>query len=189
MRYPPPESLGGATFLVRTVLPNPLTLAQTLRREVTRARSDFRVSNIQTQIEINQAQTVRERLLALLGLFFAGVAILLAGLGLYGVLDYSVLQRRRELGIRIAMGAPATNIVRQVTVELFSMVLIGSVLGVITAERLEPYVKTLLYQVKTSDLSTFALPTAIIVFATLLAALPAIFRALRIDPVTMLRQE
>ena len=100
MRDPPPETLGSATLLVRTASSNPLALAPMLRREVARARPEFRVSNVRTQLEINEAQTVRERLLAMLALFFAGVATLLAGVGLYGVLDYSVLQRRRERGGR-----------------------------------------------------------------------------------------
>src|SRR5581483_11816518 len=98
------EALGGATFLVRASSPNPLALAPMLRREIPRVWPAFRVSNIRTQKEIDDAQTVRERLLAMLALFFAAVAMLLGGVGLYGVLDYSVLQLRREIGIRLALG-------------------------------------------------------------------------------------
>ena len=81
-------------------------------------------------MEINLAHTVRERLLAMLAMFFAAVALLLAGIGLYGVLDYGVLQRRREIGIRMAIGAQAGDIARRVTAEAFSMVLLGAVAGI-----------------------------------------------------------
>ncbi|HXE06240.1 MAG TPA: ADOP family duplicated permease, partial [Bryobacteraceae bacterium] len=80
------QAASAETFLVRTVSANPLALAPTLRREVTHVRTDFRVSNIRTQKEMDESHTVRERLLAMLGMFFGGVALLLAGVGLYGVL-------------------------------------------------------------------------------------------------------
>lgn len=179
----------GATFLVRTASPNSMSLAPLLRREVTRARSEFRVSNVQTQLQINQAQTVRERLLAMLALFFAGVAILLAGIGLYGVIDYSVLQRRRELGIRIAVGASTSDIVRRVTVGIFSVVLLGAILGAGAGFMLQPYVKSLLYEVTPFDLRALVIPSLTIALAVLLAAVPGVIRAVRIDPVQMLRAE
>ncbi len=189
LRYPPPGAISSATFLVRTHSPNPLILAPTFRKEVPRARSEFRVSNIRTQLEINEAQTVRERLLAMLALFFAGVAVLLAGLGLYGVLDYSVLQRRRELGIRIAIGAPGADIVRRVTADVFSMVLLGFAIGAGGGLLLEPYVKSLFYQIKFADMGALTLPAITILTASLLASVPAVIRATRIDPAAMLREE
>jgi ABC-type antimicrobial peptide transport system permease subunit len=166
-----------------------MALASILRREVPRARSEFRVSSIRTQAELVRAQTVRERLLAMLGLFFAGVALLLAGIGLYGVLDYSVLQRRREIGIRLAIGAPAGNIARLVTVEVFGMVLMGALAGVALGMASVRYIETLLYQVKAGDPAMLALPSLTILAAALLAALPAVYHAVRIDPVAMLRAD
>jgi predicted lysophospholipase L1 biosynthesis ABC-type transport system permease subunit len=160
------------TFIVRTSGSNPLVLASILRQEVPRARSEFRVSNIRTQTEINQAQTVRERLLAMLALFFAVVALLLAGIGLYGVLDYSVLQRRREIGIRMAIGARAADIARRVTVDVFTMVFAGALAGVALGMASSRYVESLLYQVKPTDLSVLALPGLSILAAALLAAPP-----------------
>lgn len=182
-----PRNYGHASFIIRTAGAKPIALAQTMRLEVTRARSDFRVSSIDAQEELNRAQTVRERLLATLAVFFGCVALLLAAIGLYGVLDYSVLQRRREIGIRLAIGAPASRIARTVTIEVFSMVVIGAVAGLALGLCSIRYIETLLYQVKATDV--LALPFLILFAAAFLAAVPAVIRAVRIDPVAMLRAE
>ena len=181
--------IGHAAFIVRTSSSNPLALASTLRREVAAARSEFRVSIIGTQTELNRSQTLRERLLAMLALFFAGVALLLAGVGLYGVLDYGVLQRRREIGIRIAIGAQAGDIARRVTVDVFSMVIAGALTGLTLGLVSVRYIETLFYQVKATDLCMLVLPWLAILAAALVAALPAVIRAVRIDPVSMLRAD
>ncbi len=178
-----------ATFMVRTSGPNPNALASTLRREVPKARAGFRVSRIRAQADLVRAQTLRERLLAMLGLFFAAVALLLAGIGLYGVLDYSVLQRQREIGIRVAIGAPAGNIALLVTRDVFTMVVGGAFAGVMLGMASVRYIDTLLYQVRPIDLAMLTLPSCTIVAAALLAALPAVFHAMRIDPAEMLRAE
>jgi predicted permease len=178
-----------ATLMVRTSGPNPFALASILRREVPRARPEFRVSNIRAQTDLVRAQTLRERLLAMLAVFFAVVALLLAGIGLYGVLDYSVLQRRREIGIRMAIGAQAGSIARLVTVEIFTMVFVGALAGLALGMASVRYIETLLYQVKPGDPAMLALPACTILAAALLAALPAVFHAVRIDPVAMLRSE
>ncbi len=183
------QSLSGAVFMVRTLSADPMALASTLRREVPRARPEFRVSNIRTQADLVRAQTLRERLAATLALFFAAAALLLAAIGLYGVLDYSVLQRRREIGIRVAIGAPAGNIARLVTVEIFSMVLAGTAAGLALGLASVRYIETLLFQVKAGDPGMLALPSLTILAAALLAALPAIVHALRIDPAAILRSE
>ena len=94
------------TFLVRTSGSHPLALASVLRKAIPQARAGFRVSDLRTQERtLVRAQTVRERLLAMLAAFFSFVALLLAAIGLYGVLSYSLQQREREFGIRIAVGA------------------------------------------------------------------------------------
>jgi ABC-type antimicrobial peptide transport system permease subunit len=147
------------------------------------------VSNTATQAEINRSHTLRERLLAMLALFFAIVAVLLAGVGLYGVLDYSVLQRRREIGIRMAIGAQAGDIVQRVTADVFSMVLAGSLAGLALGMASVRYIETLFYQVKATDVGVLALPSLAILAAAVLAAVPPVIRAVRIDPVKMLRAE
>jgi predicted permease len=178
-----------ATLIVRTSSANPVAMAPTLRQEILHTRSDFRISSIRTQEEINQAQTIRERLLAMLAIFFAVVALLLAGIGLYGVLDYIVLQRRREIGIRIAIGARALHITRLVTLETGLMVTIGACAGVGAGLMLARYTEALFYQVKSTDLAILAIPSLTILAATVMAMLPAALRAVRVDPVEMLRSE
>jgi ABC-type antimicrobial peptide transport system permease subunit len=113
----------------------------------------------------------------------------LAGVGLYGVLDYSVLQRRREIGIRIAVGAPAGSIARLVSAEIFGIVIAGALAGVVFAMPAARYIEALLYQVKPTDPAVLAVPVFTILAAAILAALPALIRAIRIDPVAMLRSE
>jgi predicted permease len=180
---------GSGVLLVRTSGLNPRSLAAVLRQEVPRARPEFRVSRIRTQMEINQSHTVRERLLATLALFFATVALLLAGVGLYGVLHYSVLERRREIGIRMAVGAEAGSVARLVTADVFSMVLLGAAAGVGLGMLSAQYVESLFYQVKATDLEMLALPSLAILVGALLAALRPVVQAVRIDPASMLRAE
>jgi predicted lysophospholipase L1 biosynthesis ABC-type transport system permease subunit len=178
-----------ATFVIRTTGANPLALAASLRREVPNARPEFRVSNIRTQAELMLAQTVRERLLAMLAMFFAGVALLLAGIGLYGVLDYSVIQRRREIGIRIAIGAQPTDIARRIIGDVFPVVFGGSVLGLLLGVGSVRYLQTLLYQVNATDPGMLAMPWVIVFVAAILAALPSVVRAIRINPIANLRAD
>jgi putative ABC transport system permease protein len=135
------------------------------------------------------AQSIRERLLAMLALFFAGVALVLAGIGLYGVLDYSVFQRRREIGIRMAIGAQAGDIAQRVTAEVLSMVVLGALVGLALGLTTTRYIGALLYQVKATDLGVLVVPTVVMTVAAVLAAVPPVIRAVRIDPVTILRAD
>jgi putative ABC transport system permease protein len=178
-----------ATFIVRTKDADPMSMAAALRAEIPRGHPAIRVANIVTQEEFVRSQTIRERMLALLSMFFAVVALVLAGVGLYGVLDYAVLERRRELGIRIALGARAADIVRRVTIEVFGMLALGAGTGLVLGMASEQYIGNLLYQVKTTDPSILVLPVVTILGAALLAAMPPVLRAVRIDPTTLLRAE
>jgi hypothetical protein len=179
----------GGTFLLRTSGINPLSLATTLRRVVAKANPGYRVNNVQTQQELVDNQSIRERLLALLASFFATVALLLAAIGLYGVLSYSVLQREREIAIRIAVGASIGRIARLVTTQIFVTVFIGAAAGITLGMASVRYVQTLLFGVKGTDPSMLIAPAAVLLAAALLAALPAVVRALKIDPAIMLRGE
>ena len=177
------------SFIVRTTAANPLALASMLRQEVPRVGAQFHVTNIHTQQEIDQAQTIRERLLATLAFFFGAVALLLAGIGLYGVLNYSLLQREREFGIRLALGARTGDVAREVTARIFAAVCVGAVAGLGLGMASSRYIASLLYQVKMTDPGVLAFPSLIILATALLAAVPAVIRALRIDPAAMLRAE
>ena len=183
------QPIRGVTILVRTSSDDPIQIAELLRRKVTQIDPEFRVSSVSAQTALINAQTVRERLLASLGLFFAAVALLLASIGLYGVLNYSVLQRERELGTRIALGAQVGNIARLVTIRVFAMVMLGGVAGLILGMISVRSITTLLYGVKATDPAMLLVPTIVLLVAAALAALPAVARAARIDPVIMLRAE
>ena len=125
----------------------------------------------------------------MLAVFFAAIALLLAAIGLYGVLSYSVLQREREIGIRIAVGARIGSIARLVTTQVFVTVMIGAAAGIALGMASIRYVQTLLFGVKGTDPSMLIGPALILLAAVLLATLPAVVRAARIDPTIMLRAE
>ena len=177
------------TFVVRTAGANPLALASMLRREVPRARPEIRVNNVRTQVEIEESLTIRERMLAMLALFFAVVALTLAGVGLYGVLDYSVQLERREIGIRMAIGAPASTIARSATRDVFLMVAAGALAGLALGTSSARYIENLLFEVRANDWVRLTLPSLTILAAAALAAVPAIIRAVRVDPVKALRAD
>ena len=182
-----PASRG--TFVVRTAAADPLTLAPALRKLVNGWRPGFHADNIRTQLEINRACTIRERLLASLALFFAIIALALGGVGLYGVLDYSVLQRRREIGVRLAIGARAIDIARGVALEIFLAVAFGATAGVLLGLVSARYVVSLLYEVKATDMTRLVAPAVGLLGIVLMASLRPVFRALRIDPAETLRVE
>jgi ABC-type antimicrobial peptide transport system permease subunit len=125
----------------------------------------------------------------MLAAFFAAVALLLAGIGLYAVLNYSVLQRRREIGIRMAIGSTRAGIVRIVTLDVFLMIALGGCAGVALGFGAARYVESLFYQVKATDADMIALPACAILLTALVATLPAVLRALRTDPTEILRAE
>jgi predicted permease len=184
-----PAAVGFATFVVHTDAQNPLALADSLRKLIAERHNGLRVSNVTTQLDLFRDQTIRERLIAMLAAFFAAVALLLAGIGLYAVLNYSVLQRRREIGIRMAMGSPRADIVGLVTFDLFGMIAAGGCAGIALGLGAARYAESLFYQVKATDADMIALPACAILLTAVVATLPAVLRALRTDPTKILRAE
>ncbi|MFZ0747346.1 MAG: FtsX-like permease family protein [Terracidiphilus sp.] len=183
------QPMRGEVIVVRTASDNMAQMADMLQRAVPQMDPEFRVSTVTPQTELIADQTIRERLLAALAGFFAGVALLLAAVGLYGVLHYSVVQREREIGIRIAMGATAVNIARTVSARVMAMVVVGAAVGLIAGAASVRFVASLLYGVKGTDTSMLVLPVIVLLAAAACAAIPAVLRAVRINPATMLRAE
>lgn len=186
--YVPIDSKGGGSFIVR-VAGDPLTLAPVLRREIPQARPELLVRGIDTQSALVLRQMVSERLLATLSLFFAIVALVLAAVGLYGVLNYSVMQWRREIGIRMTLGAGPSQVVNRVTSSLLGLVCLGLSIGLAGGLACQRFVTSLLFEVKATDPVMVGAPMLTLLCAAVLAALPPVVRAVKTDPAQVLRSE
>ena len=184
-----PGVVSFSTFVVHTESQNPLALANSLRQVIAQRHNGLRVSNITTQLDLVRDQTIRERLIAMLAAFFATVALLLAGVGLYAVLNYSILQRRREIGIRMAIGSSRAGIARIVLFDVSLMIVLGACTGVALGVGAARYIQSFFYQVKATDVDIIALPTCAILLTALVATLPSVLRAIRVDPTKILRAE
>jgi ABC-type antimicrobial peptide transport system permease subunit len=135
------------------------------------------------------ASLTRDRLLASLSGFFGALGLLLAVVGLYGTLSYSVARRRNEIGIRIALGAAQRRVMQLVLTEVARMVIVGVALGAVIAVMSTRLVTSLLYGLSPSDPATMIASVVVLAAVALGAgALPA-WRASRVDPITALRDE
>ena len=184
-----PAMTRSGVFTLKTESPNPSALAEALRAELARIAPSLHVMNVRTEQEVLNSRTLQERLLSTLATFFAAVALVLAGVGLYGVLAYSVIKRRREIGIRIAVGAQPAHIARTVIVTAYAMVILGAAVGLAAGAVAVRPLQSLFYEVKPTDASALAGPAIAIFAAAIVAAVPAVIRAVRIDPVILLRAE
>jgi predicted permease len=147
------------------------------------------VASVATIEQRVAASLVRERLLSMLSAFFAGLALILACIGLYGVMAYRVIRRTREIGIRIAIGARHQSVMWLIVRETLLLVLIGAVLGTLLSFTLSRYVASQLFGVEPGDPAATISALLVLTLVTLAAAYLPARRASRIDPVTALRVE
>jgi putative ABC transport system permease protein len=175
-------------LVVRTTVA-PATLEAPLRRAVMEARADQPVMGIRTMAEVLHDSLARRRYsLMMLGLF-ATLALLLAGVGLYGVMSFLVTQRSREIGIRMAVGAGSAEILRLVAGEGGRMLVVGLAAGVVLAVLLGWFLRALLYGVPPTDPVSFLGAAGVLTPAVMVALGRPIRRALRTDPMISLRME
>jgi predicted permease len=176
----------GMTVVVRTAVP-PLDLLGALQRAVWEVDPDQPITDIASmQAVVADALGPPRFATQLLG-FFAGLALVLAGIGIYGVLSYTVSQRTQEIGIRMALGAGRSEVLRLVVGQGLGLALSGVALGLIAAAGLSRWLASLLFEVRPLDPPTFAGVAVGLLGAAVLASLVPARRATRLDPVAALR--
>jgi ABC-type antimicrobial peptide transport system permease subunit len=142
----------------------------------------FSAGAVERESALAERQMILERLLSALSLFFPALALALAGIGLYGVMNYSVTQQRKEIGIRMALGARSAQIVRRIALGMLGVVSFGALVGLTGGLVAGRFVQTLLFDVKATDVEMVVAPLLLLLSAGVLAALPSAIRATRIDP-------
>jgi predicted permease len=185
--YVPFDLRASAAVLVRTHM-DPAALAPSATAAIARG-GNARVQLAAPHRLLVERQTVRERLLAVLSAFFAVVALLLGAGGLWGVLNYTVVQQRQEIGIRMALGARAADVVRRVAGRTLGAVSAGTAIGLAAGLAFGRVIDALLFQIKATDLGAIGVPVLTLAAAATLAALPPAMRAARIDPAQTLRTD
>jgi putative ABC transport system permease protein len=189
-KLPPPLARAPLTMnvVLRTTLP-PAALSQTIERVVREADRAVPVVRLQEMTGVFSESIRRPRLLAQLLTAFAGLALLLAAIGTYGVLSYMVAERRREIGIRMALGAHQSTVLTQVMRQGLMLTALGIVLGLAGALGLNRLIASLLFGIQPTDPATLAVViVAILLVAAFACWLPA-WRASRVNPSVVLRAD
>jgi predicted permease len=173
---------------VRTI-GDPSALIETLRRALAAVDPAVPVTSARTLRSQLMLNVNDDRVATTIGLALALAALLLAAVGLYGAMSYSVAQRRREIGIRLALGAVPADVRRVVLGQGLRLALFGSALGVALGYGLGQLVETRLFGVKPGDPASFALAAAVLTIVALIASWAPARRAMRVDPAIALRQD
>ena len=168
---------------------DPASMAATVRKAVWEIDKDQPVSNIQTMNEILADSIARQRFSMLLLAIFAAVALVLAGVGIYGVMSYSVAQRTREIGIRMALGAQTGAVLKLAVGYGMKLVIAGIAIGLVAALALTRVMSTLLFGVTATDPTTFTLISLLLIAVAVLASYLPARRATRVNPIIALRYE
>ncbi len=179
---------GFMSVVIRADVP-PETLIPAVRTAVQSVDRDQPLSQVKTMEELLAQSVGQRRLSMLLVGVFASVALLLASIGIYGVMSYSVAQRSHELGIRMALGAARANVLRLVMRQGMTLVIIGLALGIGGAIGVTRLLESQLFGVNPTDPATFAIVALVLGSVALVATLVPALRATRVDPLVALRQE
>jgi ABC-type antimicrobial peptide transport system permease subunit len=180
-----------ATFMsmaVRTSVP-PLNAVEPLRRELRKGTGKQILYQVRTMDDIARTSLARQRFLTMLFGVFAGLALLLACIGIYGVLAYVTSQRVPEIGLRMALGASARDVMRMVLGQSLRMIFIGVGVGLATALVAARILEKLVTGVRATEPLTFAIMVSVLMAAALLASFLPARRASRVDPTSAIRQE
>jgi len=186
--YAQRQKITGMTFYVRSER-DPLLLASSLQDTVRQLDANLPVYDLKTMQRVVEEDLFSARMVAVLSACFAGLAALLAALGIYGVLAYVVVQRTREIGIRMALGAVAGQVRLLIVKEVGSMVLIGVGVGLPLAYGLARFSESLLYGVHAGDPVVYSLGLGLIALIALAACFIPARRATRVDPLVALRYQ
>jgi len=188
----PPERLPGYTrrinVLTRTDV-EPSSLTSAVRGEIAALNKTQPVFNVRTMEQIVSQSVASRRFSMLLLSVFAVVALLLASIGIYGMMSYAVAQRTREIGLRMTLGAQRGNVLRLVVGQGMKLVIIGVVLGLVAAIALTRTMKSLLFGVSATDPETFIGIALLLTIVALLACWIPARRATKVDPIVALRCE
>ena len=178
----------GMTLAVRTSM-DPLSAVSAITNSVHEVDADVPLLNVATMGDMVSDSLSPQRFTMLLLAAFAGLALVLAAVGIYSVLSYAVRRRVRDIGIRMALGAQVTDVLRMVVLEGMRPTLIGVAIGLAGALALGRVLSSAIYGISSRDLATFGSVSVLLTAVGFAASLIPAYRATRVDPMRTLREE